>query len=259
MTRLLYDSTNIQDDPASAHMVAYYVDGIYAVSAATVRARFPSAILVPISAVGTDNGIVGDVEPGCIALGYCVEWVKMRRQANADPTLYVNETYGWAPARAAFHAAGVAEPHWWVADYDGIPTVPAGAVAKQYANPTLTHGHFDLSVVADYWPGVDGHSGVLTMEADVHAAFVALQNELTVPASSPILQALAAQTKAQTDGTAAIIAAIKAIPPPPAPAIDTTALAAAIVACLPARDRPPVAPQAVKDWWAQLTHWLGLS
>ena len=50
------------------------------------------------------------------------------------------------------------------------------------------------------------------MDADVHAAFVALQNELTVTVSSPILQAIAAQTKAQADNTAAIIAAIKAQP-----------------------------------------------
>jgi hypothetical protein len=269
MTRLMYDSTNIQDDPAAAHMVAYYVDGIYAVSAATVRARFPSAMLVPISAVGTDNGIVGDVEPGCIALGACVRWVQMRRLANADPTLYVNETYGWGPVRTAFHAAGVPEPHWWVANYDGIPVIPAGAVAKQYANPTLTHGHFDLSVVADYWPGVDGQGDDMTpaqeqLLTDTHNkvnelwATVTNGGKVYVDAGNPhwLVDQFGAINKANADQTAAIVAAIRAIP---APVIDAAALAAAIAPLLPAQSKPPVASQAVKDWWAQLTHWLGLS
>lgn len=256
MTRLLYDSTNIQDDPAAAHMVAYYVDGIYAVSAATVRARFPSAVLVPISAVGTDNGIVGDVEPGCIALGACVRWVQMRRLANADPTLYVNETYGWGPARAAFHAAGVPEPHWWVANYDGIAAIPAGAVAKQYANPTLTHGHFDLSVVADYWPGIDGQGDAMTPQEAAQAKDT--NDKVTevwdLLRTSGKLYAASSNPHWITDE----LEAIKNKPAPtPAPVvIDYAALADAVVARMP---KPPVPPQAVKDWWAQLTKWLGLA
>jgi hypothetical protein len=149
------DSTNVQDDPTSVQLVAYYIDGIYQTSVAPVIARFPNAVLVPISAIGTNAGIVGDVEPGCMSPAQGVAWVQMRRATGVDPTLYVNETYGWGPVRQAFQAAGVAEPHYWVANYDGVQSIPAGAVAKQYANPTLTHGHFDLSVVADYWPGVD--------------------------------------------------------------------------------------------------------
>lgn len=159
MTRTMYDSTNVQDDPADAQLVGYYVDGIYAVSEAAVRARFPNAVLVAISAIGTNAGIVGDVEPGCITIPQSVDWVLMRRAAGLDPTLYVNQTYGWALARQAFFNRGIPQPHWWVANYDDVAVIPAGAVAKQYANPTLTHGHFDLSVVADIWPGVDGLFG----------------------------------------------------------------------------------------------------
>lgn len=155
----MYDSTNIQDDPLEAQLVGYYIDGIYATSAAPVIARFPHAVLVPISAIGTNAGIVGDVEPGCMTVGESVGWVQMRRAAGADPTLYVNQMHGWAPVRYAFRSAGIPEPHYWVANYDGVAQIPPGAVAKQYANPTLTHGHFDLSVVADYWPGVDGLYG----------------------------------------------------------------------------------------------------
>jgi hypothetical protein len=156
MTRVMVDSTNVADDPASAQLVAYYVDGIYATTAAVVRSRFPNAVLVPISAIGTNNGIVGDQEPGCMDISQAITWVEERRAAGLDPSIYVNETYGWPGARHAFDASGVAEPHWWVADYDGIAVVPSGAVAKQYENPPMDGGHFDLSVVADYWPGVDG-------------------------------------------------------------------------------------------------------
>ena len=172
MTRTMYDSTNVQDDPAGAQLVAYYIDGIYATSVAPVIARFPNAILVPISAIGTNAGLVGDVEPGCMSIGQAVEWVKMRRAAGVDPSLYVNETYGWGPARQAFQSAGIPEPHWWVADYDGIAVVPAGAVAKQYENPPMDGGHFDLSVVADFWPGVDGlfSGGIGSLEGELDMA-----------------------------------------------------------------------------------------
>lgn len=155
MSRVMFDSTNINDIPTTASMVAYYIDGIYATTSAIVRARFPHAVLVPISAVGTDNGLVGDVEPGCMTVPQGVTWVQMRRLANADPTIYCNEMNAWAGIRQAFHNAGVVEPHYWVADYDNIAVLPAGAIAKQYANPTLTGGHYDKSIVADFWPGVD--------------------------------------------------------------------------------------------------------
>jgi len=46
----------------------------------------------------------------------------------------------------------VTEPHWWIAAYPGNgANLYPGAVAHQYADP----GPVDLSVVADYWPGVD--------------------------------------------------------------------------------------------------------
>lgn len=153
--RYMFDSTNYTDDPLTADLVGFYIDGIYATSASAVRARFPHAVLVGISAVGADSGIAGDVEPGCMTLAQGIAWVQRRRAAGFDPTIYINELNGWAGGIAGFRAAGVAQPHWWVADYDNVRVVPAGAVAKQYANPPLTGGHFDASVVLDFWPGVD--------------------------------------------------------------------------------------------------------
>jgi hypothetical protein len=153
------DSTNIYDDPLGAAVVLYYCDGIFAVSEATVRARFPNALLVPVSAVGTNAGIVGDVEPGCMTIAQGIAWVVARRAAGHDPTIYCNELNAWPGVRAAFAAAGVAQPHYLVADYDGIAAIPAGAIGKQYENSTLTGGHFDRSVIAAYWPGVSGVYG----------------------------------------------------------------------------------------------------
>ncbi|MEU3352856.1 hypothetical protein [Streptomyces sp. NPDC037389] len=49
------------------------------------------------------------------------------------------------------HCPGVFEPDYWVARFDGVPSIPAGAIAEQYEN---TPG-FGKSVVADNWPGVD--------------------------------------------------------------------------------------------------------
>jgi hypothetical protein len=162
----MYDSTNPFDIPTSAPMVGGYVDGIYAWSAAG-WARFPNSVKVRIAIFETTNdGHVGDVEPGCMSVTGSVAWVQMRRGAGADPTIYMNAST-WPQVRVAFQNAGVREPHYWVASYPGGGAViPAGAVAHQYANPTTSGGHYDLSAVADTWPGVDrlpsGGSGQLT-------------------------------------------------------------------------------------------------
>jgi hypothetical protein len=59
----------------------------------------------------------------------------------------------WTAVAEAFRARSVAQPHYWVADYSlgDHPAIPAGAVALQYAD----RGGYDVSVVADYWPGID--------------------------------------------------------------------------------------------------------
>lgn len=166
MTRTMYDSTNPAAIPTSAALVGGYTDGIYGPEFkaigrsstgwdAAAWARFPNSVHILISAIGTNTGTVGDVEPGCMTPAQGVQWTLKRRAAGVDPTIYCNQTYGWGPVRQAFRVAGVAEPHYWVANYDRVIVIPKGAVAKQYANPALSGGGYDLSVVADFWPGVD--------------------------------------------------------------------------------------------------------
>jgi hypothetical protein len=152
--RTMYDSVTPGAIPTSAVLVAGYVDGPYAWSKGD-WARFPKAVKVRIATrAATNDGHVLDVEPGDATAAQAVNWVVMRRKAAVDPSIYCSQS-AWAGVRAAFAAARVAAPHYWIAHYDGDKTIPAGAVAKQYADPPNTGGHYDLSAVADHWPGVD--------------------------------------------------------------------------------------------------------
>jgi hypothetical protein len=165
----MYDSTNPFAIPQDAQMVLVYVDGIYRWSQAG-RDRFRNAVQVTCSAVGAVTAQVGDVELGCIwPVSRAVDWVLRARADGYDPTIYVNEMNDWGPCRSAFQARGVPEPHWWVANYNGVKAIPPGSVGRQYAHPSdplgnprnvpwHTAGHWDESWIVDYWPGVDTHA-----------------------------------------------------------------------------------------------------
>lgn len=157
--RTMYDAVTAANIPRSAAMVAGYIDRIkLAPWTAADWARFPSAVKVEIvKKASTNAGHVLDVEIGDATPAEAPGWVRMRRAAGADPTVYCN-TSTWPAVRAAFQAAHVAEPHYWVAVYDGDPKwrdgwAAAGVVAKQYGGNVP--GGYDLSSVADHWPGVD--------------------------------------------------------------------------------------------------------
>lgn len=158
--RTMYDSVNARDIPTTAQIVAGYDTGRFAWSKAD-WARFPHAVHVHIATQASYNtGHVLDVEPGDATPSEAPGWVRRRRVAGVDPTIYCSLS-NWEQVRGEFRRQGVAEPHYWIARYDGRAVLPAGAVAKQYADPgTHGKGHFDLSVVADHWPGVDGDDDV---------------------------------------------------------------------------------------------------
>jgi len=148
------DSVTASDIPQSFDMVAGYIDGFYRWSDAD-WALFPNKVKVRIAIhASTLDGDVLDVEWGAASPGDIPAWLTARRAVGADPSVYVNRGNLQA-AKDACAAAGVAEPHWWLAAYGTEATVDAGLIAKQYANDDITGGHWDASVVADYWPGVD--------------------------------------------------------------------------------------------------------
>lgn len=151
--RTMYDSVNPHGIPGDAKMVAGYVDGLYA-NTHTLQRLFPNAVVVRIAVSShTNDGHVLDVEQGDATPAEAVHWVTLRRNAGADPSVYCSADV-WPQVRKAFQDAHVAEPHYWIAQWDGKASLPQGAVAKQYMNGE----HFDTSVVADHWDGVDAHN-----------------------------------------------------------------------------------------------------
>lgn len=185
MTRTMYDSTNPAAIPVTAGMVAGYVDGAFVWPAAG-WARFPRAVKVRIAVfASTNDGVVLDVERGDAAPAQAPGWVQRRRAAGMDPSVYCSISL-WPAVRAAFHAAGVAEPHYWVAGYPaGGAVIPGGAIAHQYADPLTSGGQWDLSVVADYWPGIDPAGGNVSTpnspDDDAVLAYVAGGNRVKMP------------------------------------------------------------------------------
>lgn len=153
MTRIMYDGVNAEGPPAAgAQLVAGYVDGDWP-SYVALTVRFPHLIHVGVAVSALFNGgTVLDVETGDATAKEAVSWVLMRRLAGVDPTVYCAMST-WAAVKAAFTSRGVAQPHYWVADYSlgNNPAIPAGAVALQYTD----RSGYDVSVVADYWPGID--------------------------------------------------------------------------------------------------------
>jgi hypothetical protein len=152
----MFDSTTAADIPRHAVLVAGYVSpSIHAWSAAD-WALFPHAVKVRIGvSAQVDDGHVLDVEPNLAGPAEAPGWVRRRRAAGVDPSVYCNLST-WPAVRKAFRDQGVPEPHYWIAKYDNDARPMAGAVAKQYADQEHHGGgHFDLSIVADSWPGVD--------------------------------------------------------------------------------------------------------
>jgi hypothetical protein len=162
MTRKMYDSTNPNDIPPDSELVAGYVTGPYTWPAdAWERFKAQGKKLVRIATQARYNtGNCLDVEKGDATPEEAPDWVLMRRAAGEIPSVYCNYLNSLPLVRAAFQQRGIAEPPYWVSRYDGVAVVPSGTVAKQHKGSGLTRGHWDESVVSDYWPGIDGKDNV---------------------------------------------------------------------------------------------------
>jgi hypothetical protein len=144
---IMYDSTNPLDIPVDAPAVAGYTDGDYRWPDAGWN-RFAGALKLRISVLGGAADVL-DVETGDATPSEAVDWVwTMRKQEMPYPGVYCNSNL-WPTVQAAFAAHQVDPPWYWIADYDGRPDIPPGAVAKQYQNAPASGGHFDLSVISD--------------------------------------------------------------------------------------------------------------
>lgn len=154
--RTMYDGVNtdaagIARDFPAAQMVAGYLDGAYAWSAAE-WGLFPRAAHVTIVVSANANaGDVLDVEAGDAAPAQTEGWISMRRQAGLyRPTIYAS--------LAIIPEVRIGTGRWrlgvdydlWIADWDGTTAVPYPmAAAKQDRNA----GSYDVSAVYDDgWP-----------------------------------------------------------------------------------------------------------
>lgn len=206
--RTMYDSITAANIPTDAAMVAGYLDGLYKWSASD-WARFPNAVKVGIAVfTTTNNGMVLDVEHGN---GDCSpknvikvpKWITQRRNAGCDPSVYCSKDTQPAVI-AACQAAGVALPHWWIAWYsapDHSKPLP-DTEALQYA----ADGSYDLSVVTDYWPGVD--NGQTWPASHITQSLAQVESATAAAATAPNLTTAWAQLRA---AQAAITAAMAAL------------------------------------------------
>jgi len=152
VTRRMFDGIIPDEVPAGADLYAGYDDGDWS-DAAELAKKFPGKIVVRVTVSAGDNaGNVLDVENGDATPAQSVGWVQRRRASGAVPSVYCSVST-WPAVRSAFQSQHVAEPYYWVADYSlgDNPPIPSGAIALQYTDT----GGYDISVVADYWPGID--------------------------------------------------------------------------------------------------------
>lgn len=246
--RTMYDSTAAADIPTTAAMVAGYLPPSRFAWSAADWARFPGAVKVRIAVrADVDDGHVLDVETGDATPAQAPGWVKMRRAAGADPSVYCSASL-WPTVQAAFTAAKVPQPHYWIAAYPGGgQVIPAGAVAHQWANETITGQHFDLSVVADHWPGVDQGGTVTTpadfwgyenAKTDTHDMHQSLKNaEASAAAAVTALTAVKMQlTAVQGSLSSNQVAILAALHTQPGLPVDVGALASALAPLLNANE-----------------------
>lgn len=252
MTRKMADAVNPDNIPVGVYpLVAGYINGPVSQWPAAGWARHAGrSILVRITVfASTNDGHVLDVEQGDATPAQAPGWVKMRRAAGTDPTVYCSEAV-WPAVRKAFAAAKVPEPHYWVAAYPGEgQVIPAGAIAHQYVDL----GPLDESVVADYWPGVDGGD----MSFDL---LTALPDPKSVAGTGTVQEALTAALygiggRRNGGSLADAVAGIASAQTSTAAAL--TALATAVATT--DSDVKAVATQEAIDHAANLTAWSKVS
>lgn len=137
----------------SIPIVAYYIDSPRYTWTAAEIAMFPNSVHIRIAVLWTTrDGHVIDCETGDATPAETAKWAHQRRaDGYAYPIVYTSVSNQNAVI-AAFNAINEPLPGWWLAHYDNLDVLPAGALGKQYADP----GPLDKSIWADYIPGVDG-------------------------------------------------------------------------------------------------------
>lgn len=133
-------------------VVAYYIDSPSFTWTPAEIAMFPHSVHVRIAVrSSTRDGHVIDRETGDATPAQAAQWAHQRRVDGYPYPIVYTSISNQGAVIAAFNAIHEPLPGWWLAHYDNLDVLPAGALGKQYADP----GPLDKSIWADYIPGVD--------------------------------------------------------------------------------------------------------
>lgn len=192
--RTMYDSDRAADIPGTASMVAGYVDGVHPWTPADWARFHPSATRVRIArSYLTADAHVLDSEVGLASVGQTVTWVAQQHHAGRFPGVYCNLSR-WSGLIESLRLSQVAMPWFWVAHWVGSPplVLPSGSLGMQYADPALSGGHYDLSAMAPYLPGVDPRPAPVTIQGkgDTVELTSKVRDRVAVAATSTVEEAL---------------------------------------------------------------------
>jgi len=152
----MYDGVTPAHLPTDGDIYAGYVNGLYS-NMATMKALHPGKLYIGITIDPSVPAQVYDCEPGNGSASDGVNWVNISRAAGYVPTIYCGLNTWYPAISQAIRNAGVAQPGYWIADGTKwqIPTLPLGVAYALQDQLDVPPG-FDRSIVADYWPTIDG-------------------------------------------------------------------------------------------------------
>lgn len=146
----MYDAITAANIPASARVVAGYVDGRWP-SYFDLPRTHPDALHVSIAVDPAQDAQVLDCERFDATPADCPGWAVRQRRRGQVPTIYCN-TSSWPAVVDQFRVQRVPLAQWWEANYDRGARLLPGRVGVQYTDHADL---YDISVILDQVPGWD--------------------------------------------------------------------------------------------------------
>jgi hypothetical protein len=131
-----YDAVTVENIPAAATHVAYYVDGTFA-NGDAMRQRFPKATMLSITVEGSVADAC-DCETGDMTVATAAAWAHARVAAGQyRPIVYANLNT-WADLGLMNALAPLGDKvRRWLAEWNNVADIPAGYDAHQYATGSV--------------------------------------------------------------------------------------------------------------------------
>jgi hypothetical protein len=149
VSETMYDSVNVNADPATAKLIACYDDGTYANVTAALK-RFPTARILTIDVTGRGKAQALDIENGDATFAELDGWLAqyaVKEVVFSLPVAYASLD-PWKTNFPASHPKGCLA---WTAHYTGVPHVcglPCGlAWQADMTQYTTGNGTYDTSLV----------------------------------------------------------------------------------------------------------------